>query len=168
VKKTLLALTFALIAPIAMANPPSDESIRELMTITETRELMEGAMAQADQMMRATMEQTMQGKEISAEDRKVLDEMRTDMIAVLDEALGWDAMEPLFIDVYQRSLSQSEVDAMLEFYRSDAGKAVIAKMPLIMQNTMGVMQQRMASVGPRIQQIQDEAVAKLQNKSAAQ
>ena len=161
-KKTLLALTFALIAPIAMANPPSDESIRELMTITETRELMEGAMAQADQMMRATMEQTMQGKEISAEDRKVLDEMRTDMIAVLDEALGWDAMEPLFIDVYQRSLSQSEVDAMLEFYRSDAG------MPLIMQNTMGVMQQRMASVGPRIQQIQDEAVAKLQNKSAAQ
>ncbi len=167
-KKTLLALTFALIAPIAMANPPSDESIRELMTITETRELMEGAMAQADQMMRATMEQTMQGKEISAEDRKVLDEMRTDMIAVLDEALGWDAMEPLFIDVYQRSLSQSEVDAMLEFYRSDAGKAVIAKMPLIMQNTMGVMQQRMASVGPRIQQIQDEAVAKLQNKSAAQ
>ncbi|WP_425054276.1 DUF2059 domain-containing protein [Pseudomonas abyssi] len=151
-----------------MANPPSDESIRELMTITETRELMEGAMAQADQMMRATMEQTMQGKEISAEDRKVLDEMRTDMIAVLDEALGWDAMEPLFIDVYQRSLSQSEVDAMLEFYRSDAGKAVIAKMPLIMQNTMGVMQQRMASVGPRIQQIQDEAVAKLQNKSAAQ
>ena len=167
-KKTLLALTFALIAPIAMANPPSDESIRELMTITETRELMEGAMAQADQMMRATMEQTMQGKEISAEDRKVLGEMRTDMIAVLDEALGWDAMEPLFIDVYQRSLSQSEVDAMLEFYRSDAGKAVIAKMPLIMQNTMGVMQQRMASVGPRIQQIQDEAVAKLQNKSAAQ
>ena len=167
-KKTLLALTFALIAPIAMANPPSDESIRELMTITETRELMEGAMAQADQMMRASMEQTMQGKEISAEDRKVLDEMRTDMIAVLDEALGWDAMEPLFIDVYQRSLSQSEVDAMLEFYRSDAGKAVIAKMPLIMQNTMGVMQQRMASVGPRIQQIQDEAVAKLQNKSAAQ
>ena len=167
-KKTLLALTFALIAPIAMANPPSDESIRELMTITETRELMEGAMAQADQMMRATMEQTMQGKEISAEDRKVLDEMRTDMIAVLDEALGWDAMEPLFIDVYQRSLSQSEVDAMLEFYRSDAGKAVIAKMPLIMQNTMGVMQQRMASVGSRIQQIQDEAVAKLQNKSAAQ
>ena len=167
-KKTLLALTFALIAPIAMANPPSDESIRELMTITEAREVMEGAMAQADQMMRATMEQTMQGKEISAEDRKVLDEMRTDMIAVLDEALGWDAMEPLFIDVYQRSLSQSEVDAMLEFYRSDAGKAVIAKMPLIMQNTMGVMQQRMASVGPRIQQIQDEAVAKLQNKSAAQ
>jgi len=168
VKKLLLSIAFTLISPIAMANPPSDESIRELMTITETRELMEGAMAQADQMMRATMEQTMQGKEISAEDRKVLDEMRTDMIAVLDEALGWDAMEPLFIDVYQRSLSQSEVDAMLEFYRSDAGKAVIAKMPLIMQNTMGVMQQRMASVGPRIQQIQDEAVAKLQNKSAAQ
>ena len=167
-KKTLLAITFALITPVAMATQPSDDSVRELMEITDARELMEGAMAQADQMMRASMEQTMQGKEISTEDRKVLDDMRAQMVTVLEEELGWAALEPMFIDVYQRSFSQSEVDAMLEFYNSDAGKAVVAKMPLVMQNTMGVMQQRMASVGPRIQQIQDEAVAKLQNKSAAQ
>ena len=165
-KKTLLAITFALITPVAMATQPSDDSVRELMEITDARELMEGAMAQADQMMRASMEQTMQGKEISTEDRKVLDDMRAQMVAVLEEELGWAALEPMFIDVYQRSFSQSEVDAMLEFYNSDAGKAVVAKMPLVMQNTMGVMQQRMMSMAPRLQQIEAEAVAKLQGNSA--
>ena len=165
-KKTLLAITFALITPVAMATQPSDDSVRELMEITDARELMEGAMAQADQMMRATMEQTMQGKEISTEDRKVLDDMRAQMVTVLEEELGWAALEPMFIDVYQRSFSQSEVDAMLEFYNSDAGKAVVAKMPLVMQNTMGVMQQRMMSMAPRLQQIEAEAVAKLQGNSA--
>tara|TARA_Y100000780_G_scaffold187317_1_gene174254 strand:+ start:106 stop:609 length:504 start_codon:yes stop_codon:yes gene_type:complete len=166
VKKTLLAITFALITPVAMATQPSDDSVRELMEITDARELMEGAMAQADQMMRASMEQTMQGKEISTEDRKVLDDMRAQMVTVLEEELGWAALEPMFIDVYQRSFSQSEVDAMLEFYNSDAGKAVVAKMPLVMQNTMGVMQQRMMSMAPRLQQIEAEAVAKLQGNSA--
>lgn len=162
----LLAITFALITPVAMATQPSDDSVRELMEVTDARELMEGAMAQADQMMRASMEQTMQGKEISTEDRKVLDDMRAQMVAVLEEELGWAALEPMFIDVYQRSFSQSEVDAMLEFYNSDAGKAVVAKMPLVMQNTMGVMQQRMMSMAPRLQQIEAEAVAKLQGNSA--
>jgi hypothetical protein len=166
VKKKLLAITFALITPVAMATQPSDDSVRELMEVTDARELMEGAMAQADQMMRASMEQTMQGKEISTEDRKVLDDMRAQMVAVLEEELGWAALEPMFIDVYQRSFSQSEVDAMLEFYNSDAGKAVVAKMPLVMQNTMGVMQQRMMSMAPRLQQIEAEAVAKLQGNSA--
>lgn len=165
-KKKLFAITFALITPVAMATQPSDDSVRELMEVTDARELMEGAMAQADQMMRASMEQTMQGKEISTEDRKVLDDMRAQMVAVLEEELGWAALEPMFIDVYQRSFSQSEVDAMLEFYNSDAGKAVVAKMPLVMQNTMGVMQQRMMSMAPRLQQIEAEAVAKLQGNSA--
>nr|WP_277611070.1 DUF2059 domain-containing protein [Microbulbifer celer] len=75
-------------------------------------------------------------------------------------------MEPLFTEVYQKSLTQSEVDGMLEFYKSKAGKAVVAKMPLIMQNTMTLMQQRMAGVAPKMQEIQATAMAKLQeNKS---
>ena len=56
-KKTLLSIAFALITPVAMAAQPSDESIRELLQVTDARQLMEGAMAQTDQMIKATMEQ---------------------------------------------------------------------------------------------------------------
>tara|TARA_B100002003_G_C13980717_1_gene474298 strand:- start:365 stop:868 length:504 start_codon:yes stop_codon:yes gene_type:complete len=166
VKKLLLSIVFALISPVAFADQPSDDSIRELMEITDSRQLMEGAMAQADQMMRAAMEQTIQGHDISSADRKVLDDMREKMVALLQEELSWASMEPMFIQIYQQSLSQSEVDAMLEFYRSEAGEALVAKMPVIMQNTMVLMQQRMANMAPRMQQIQEEARAKLQGKSA--
>jgi len=166
VKKVLIALVAVLLTPLAFAAQPSDESIRELMEITDTASLLENGMNQADQMMQASIRQTLQGQDIPEKDRKVLDEMRNDMMALLKEELSWNSMEPMFIDVYQKSLSQKEVDGMLEFYKSDAGKAVVAKMPLIMQNTMTLMQQRMAAMAPKMQEIQTSAMAKLEkNKS---
>ena len=165
-KKVLIALVAVLLTPLAFAAQPSDESIRELMEITDTASLLENGMNQADQMMQASIRQTLQGQDIPEKDRKVLDEMRNDMMALLKEELSWNSMEPMFIDVYQKSLSQKEVDGMLEFYKSDAGKAVVAKMPLIMQNTMTLMQQRMAAMAPKMQEIQTSAMAKLEkNKS---
>ncbi|MFD1215916.1 MULTISPECIES: DUF2059 domain-containing protein [Microbulbifer] len=165
-KKILITLVAALMTPLAFAAQPSGESIRELMEITDTRNLVENGMNQADQMMQASMRQALQGQTIPAEDQKVLDDMRADMMALLKEEMSWTSMEPLFTEVYQKSLTQSEVDGMLEFYKSKAGKAVVAKMPLIMQNTMTLMQQRMAGVAPKMQEIQATAMAKLQeNKS---
>ena len=165
-KKTLLSIAFALITPVAMAAQPSDESIRELLQVTDARQLMEGAMAQTDQMIKATMEQSLQGKEVSAEYRKILEDMQTQMVAVLNEDLGWSSMEPMFVEIYQKSFTQSEVDGMLEFYQSDAGKAVTAKMPLVMQNTMMLLQQRMANMAGRMQQIENAAVEKLKANAA--
>lgn len=161
-KKLLITIVAVLMAPVALAAQPSDESIRELMEITDTRALLENGMNQADQMMQASMRQASQGKTIPPEDQKVLDDMREDMLTLLKQEMSWASMEPLFIEVYQKSLTQSEVDGMLEFYRSDAGKAVVAKMPVIMQNTMTLMQQRMAGMAPKMQKIQGTAMAKLQ------
>ena len=63
--------------------------------------------------------------------------------------------------IYRNTFSQAEVDGMLGFYRSPAGQAVIAKMPLVMQNTMQSMQGRMAVMMPRIQELQRDTVARL-------
>lgn len=145
----------------AEAPPASEASIRELIAVTRVEELMKGVSAQTDSMIQAAMAQAMQGKQVSAEHRQILDEMRTKMRGLMDEVMSWKEIQALTIDIYKRSFTQPEVEGMLAFYKTEAGKAVINKMPLITQNTMQAMQGRMAILMPKIQQLQEETLAKL-------
>jgi uncharacterized protein len=161
----LAALALCLLtASVATAaeTPPSDASIRRLLAVTEAKKLIENASSTVDAGMQAAITQALGGKTLTAREQKVLDEMRTKMLAAFAETMTWESLEPLFVDVYRRSFSQSEVDGMLTFYESAAGKAVVAKMPLVMQNTMQAMQTRMAALGPKLAQIQKETIVQLQ------
>ena len=88
--------------------------------------------------------------------------MRTKIVKLFGDALQWNQLEPVFIDIYRRTFTQSEIEGMLSFYKTDAGKALIAKMPLAMQNSMQAMQARMATIMPQVQQLQKETFEKLQ------
>lgn len=159
-----VALLFIVItSPAALGadSPPSDASLKRLIAVTEARKLVEGSISSIDASIEASIQQLLQGKPVSPQQQKIIDEMRTQLVAVMQDILKWDSLEPMFMDVYRRSLTQSEVDGMLAFYATPAGKAVIAKMPLIMQNTMASMQARMSSVMPQIVRIQQETLEKL-------
>ena len=60
--------------------------------------------------------------------------------------------------IYKQSFTQKEVNGMLDFYKSEPGQAVIAKMPLVMQNTMQAMQARMNTTFPKLQKLQQDAI----------
>lgn len=160
-KRYAFALITTLLSSFTFAATPSEDSLRELMRVTDMPRMLESSMAQVDAVMETTMQQALAGQEISAADQKVLQEMQGEMVALLKEEMSWAQLEPVFMQIYSDSLSQSEVDGMLEFYRSDAGKAVIAKMPVIMQNSMQLMQQKMGSMMPKMQEIQQAAITKI-------
>lgn len=71
------------------------------------------------------------------------------------------------VDAYRRSLSQDEVNGMIAFYESSAGQAVVRKMPLIQQNMLTLMQERMKVLMPKIVEVQKEVVARVQAAAAA-
>jgi len=50
---------------------------------------------------------------------------------LVKEELNWATFEPMMVEVYRNTFSQHEVDGMLTFYRSEAGQAVIAKLPTV-------------------------------------
>ena len=156
-------LVCALTSTLAFAagSQPSEESLRRLLAVTEAKSILEQAFPMMDQTIEASTRQALKGRTLDAQSQKVIDEMRAKLSALLRETLAWEAMEPMFLDIYRSSLSQSEVDGMLKFYESEAGKAVIRKMPLIMQNTMQAMQGRMQTLAPKVVEIQKDALAKL-------
>lgn len=156
----LLAL-FTLSPALAADQMASEASIRELMNITDSKKLIESTMGQVDSMMQASMQQALAGQPVTPEQQKILDQMRAKMLTLLKEQLSWASLEPMMIDIYQKTFTEQEVQGMVDFYKTDAGKAVIAKMPLVMQHTMMAMQQRMGQMMPKMQQLQQETLAQL-------
>ena len=163
----VILLAYFAMCPAIAAEPPANEaSVRELLTITQSQKLVDGTMGQVDAMMQRSMEQALAGQALSADQQKIMDNMRTKMIALFRENMKWETLEPMFIDIYKHSFTQKEVDGMLDFYKSEPGQAVIAKMPLVMQNTMQAMQGRMAVMLPKLQQLQQDAIAELKASQA--
>jgi hypothetical protein len=63
-----------------------------------------------------------------------------------------EKMRPLYIDLYDETFTDQEIDGILVFYESTAGKAMIDKQPLIMTKVM-------AALMPEIQRLAKEAAA---------
>lgn len=158
-------LAFALLLPcaaLAAEPPPSEASLRALLEVTRARDTLDTMLEQMDTAMAASMRQSLGGQALSDPQREVLEQMSTQMSGLLKQEMAWDKLEPGMLDVYRQSFTQAEVDGMLSFYRSDVGQAVVAKMPLVLQNSMKLTQERLAAIMPRIQALQQEYVAKLQ------
>lgn len=158
----VLAAWLAAAAPALAQDEPADEAIiRELITVTESAKLLDGVYAQVDAMMAASMAEALGGRAVTPEQQALFDEMRARVIAIMRESMNWAALEPMMIDIYRKSFTQKEAQGMLDFYRTDAGRAVIAKMPLVMQNTMTAMHDHMRTMMPKIVEVQKDIIARL-------
>jgi len=144
-----LLVSFSLSA-YAAETKPSDKSIRDLLQVMDSQKLIENTMSQVDSFMKTTMEQALKGQTITAEQQKQLDKTMTTMNQLYKKEMNWAKLEPMFIRIYRDSFNQQEIDGMLAFYKSQAGQAVIKKMPAVMQNMMGEMQKMM---GPLMQKL---------------
>ena len=159
----VLAGLLSAAAPALAQDEPADEAIiRERIAVTEAEKLMDGVYAQVDAMMTQAMAEAMGGRTATPEQQALLDELRERVVAIWRESMSWTKFEPMMIDIYRKSFTRKEVQGMLDFYRSEAGRAVTAKMPVVMQHTMAAMQDQLRTTLPKIQAVQKDIIARLQ------
>lgn len=157
-------------APALAQDQPADEAIiRELIEITESAKLLDSIYAQVDGMMAQALSDAIGGKSVTPAQQALFDEMRERVVAIFRESMSWATLEPVMIDIYRKSFTRNEAQGMLDFYRSEAGRAVIAKMPLVMQNSMAAMQDNLRTMMPKIQDVQKDILERLRalNQPAA-
>jgi len=108
---------------------------------------------QGDQMMK-TMEPMMKGmmaqasQNMSAEQSAKAGEMQEKIMALA--VAGFNKAKPALVKVYTDTYTEEDLDGILAFYKSPAGKAFLQKMPEVMQRSMPVMMQMMADLQPEI------------------
>jgi hypothetical protein len=156
------------IAPAAseVQTPPSEVSVRQLLEIMQARKMVERMNEKVDAIFTSTMKNMLQGKTLTPEQQQGVDDARTRMADMMKEAFNWEALEPMYLEVYSKTFSQSEVDSMTVFYSSPAGQAVVAKLPLAMENSMAFMQQRMLTLLPKIQQVAKDTAEQIRAQHA--
>ena len=159
-KRLLVSLVLAACA--ANDKLASEESVRRLLEVTESRKMLENVWQHVQASMDITMKQLLGDQKLTEQQQKQMDEIRTKVVAIMQEELSWEFMESMMMQVYTKTFTQEEIDGMLAFYASPAGRSVITKMPVAMQHSMEIMQERMSTMIPKLQQMQKEMVAQVQ------
>jgi uncharacterized protein len=166
VKKFLLAILLVASLPsFAAETPPTEASIRELMRLTDSKALLDQMYGQMDGLMEQAMQEGLGNTKFNAEQEKLLAEFRGRMVRLMREELSWEKLETIYLDLYSKTFSQAEIDGMIEFYKSEPGKAVLAKLPVLMQHLMKSMMDLMQSLRPGLRTLVDEYVQKIKNAS---
>jgi hypothetical protein len=150
--------------PVQSADRPTDDSLRQLLQIMQARKIIQQAAAQIDATFTAMMNKQLEGKTLSPEDRQRIEDAKARLKEATQGMLTWEAMEPIYLKAYGDTFSQSEIDSLIAFYSSPAGQAIVAKLPLAMQNAMAATQQRMMTLLPKVQQIAKDTATQINSQ----
>jgi len=82
--------------------------------------------------------------------REALEAMQRDIRSALKNELSWASLKPAYVQLYQESLTQEEVDGLLEFYRTPSGQALIHKMPVIARKSIALSQEKVRPLVARL------------------
>ncbi len=141
--------------------PPTEESIREVFRETHIQSILGSALEQVKPNMHALLERELGGKPLNEKQRQIIEDSSQQRIALMQQALDWQLLEPKLIAAYREAFTQHDIDQMLAFYRSPTGRKAISKQPQIMQQVGQFTMERVAAITPQLQQLQREMLQKV-------
>ncbi len=153
-----LALVLAL-AGQANAAPASRASLEALFQLTHADTMVDGVYDAMRKSMSQTFAQDARQRGASPARQRIEAKAMDDMMALVRGEYNWAVLEPEMIDAYQKTFTEEEVTAMINFYSTPAGQAAITKIPQLMQAVMAGSQTRMQALLPRIRAIAEKARA---------
>ncbi len=125
--------------------------------------MLNGVYAALEPAMLDGIAQATAGREPTPEQKRIMDRFSHRFSDLMRTELSWAKMEPTQIRIYRESFEQSEIDGLIEFYRSPAGKGFINKMPVVTRKAMTETQIHMQQVMPKIRVITQDMVKELKS-----
>jgi hypothetical protein len=160
-KRFTLLLVLVLCLPLTVRADEASRRVKaqELVTLLRLDTLMQQMMDTVQKQTSAMALQSSRSARTPQQQAR-LDDFNKKVFALIESRMGWQAMEPDILDLYARNFTDEELDAMLVFYKSPAGVAVIAKTPTITAQSSQMAMERMTKLMPELNQmVQDFAKA---------
>jgi hypothetical protein len=166
-KKTIVFLILAVATALrGQAAPAETASIDRLLVLAKTETASEMIVSQIDKGVTMGVQNALKGQAPTAADQVVIDSVRKQIRAAVNDTLSWPKLKGLYEKAYADTFSQEEIDGLIAFYSSPTGKAFADKEPLIAQQVNGAVQGQMAPLVMKISPIIQEAMQKLQSAHA--
>ena len=154
----LLAISFSSAAEPAR---PSDASIDQLSMLVNSKQQYEQFMKIYEKSLVQAMEQAGAGKPDDPSRELRIKRASEEFVSFFRKEMDFDSMAPILRNAYADTFTQQEVDALIQFYSSPAGVALLKKMPTVMERMMLDMQAHFADRMPKIQQQMTELTSKV-------
>ena len=152
-RNTVFAAACLLVPVLGICQPATDASVRKLLQVTKIEAMTNSYASQFKPMMEATI---MRNAPSPAERDKALSDLRAKapmLENILKDELAYKKLEPDYIKLYKNTFTEEEVTGMITFYGTPAGKAVVDKMPQVMEQSMMLLQNHMPQVIKRMQEV---------------
>ncbi len=147
----LAALILAPVAANAQDGTPAQAD--RLMEVMRARETVDAILPQIQMSQQQMLAQLTAGQEIEDAERARLTEVLQTSNARIVEALSWERLAPIYRDIYLKTFTAEDMDAMIGFYSSEAGQKLLDRLPQLMQHTMEAVQ---TLVMPMLQQMEQD------------
>ena len=87
------------------------------------------------------------------EQKKQIVDFQQRVMDVVNQKLGWKALEPDFINLYASTYTEEELDGIIGFYKSPVGQKMLEKTPELMTKSTQITQQKMSELQPQLNQM---------------
>jgi hypothetical protein len=152
--RSILLLLLSSVLPLtARADDASRRAkAEEMITLAHVDRMSQQVI---DNLMQQTTLVTTQrsGGTLTPEKQAALADFQKKLSAVLEPQIGWKALEPSFVDIYAKAFTEDQLDAIIVFYKSPAGAALMEKMPEINQAANQLLQTKIVAMQGQVRQM---------------
>ena len=166
--RLVLLLTLVLCLPLAARADDAGRRAKaeELITLLHMDRMVTPI---TDSLMQQTISIATEksGGSLTPETTIALGSFQKKLLDVTDPQIGWKTIEPEFVRLYAAAFTEEELNGMLVFYKSPAGKALLEKMPGVSDQANKLMQSRFDALQPQLKQMLDSFMQSLPSKPAS-
>jgi hypothetical protein len=135
---------------VAQAAPPSDESLIKMMTALQLHNTLDQMVAQMEAGMKTALTQSIKEKELNPLQTAELGKLQSKMADTIKADLSFAKVKDVYLQVYRETFTQDEVNGIVAFCASPAGRAMLAKIDPATRKASNLLRERM---GPTLQKI---------------
>jgi hypothetical protein len=89
------------------AQQASKESVKELLKVTKSEQLIDQSSQYVHQIMASSIEQATQGQELNAKQKKAIENFNQDIANIVKQDFTWAKLEPEMIQLYVEEFTKS-------------------------------------------------------------
>jgi uncharacterized protein len=146
----LLLYCFAAVVPAAAQQRSKQQKIERILELTNPDTVVTEVVNQVDGMMK-------QIRPNPTPQQKNRQQVALEKIAKISKERMLK-IRPELVKAYADTFSDEEIDGILAFYETAAGRAAVTKIPAINARMSGLIQSEMNALGPEINKIAEDAL----------
>lgn len=156
-----IALLTCLSLQAMAATPAHTASAERLLELTRADRLAVPVYAQVQQMFAKAFSEA----KAPASKQALLESYQAKANILLDRAIGWNQLKPSLIKLYTDEFNESELKQMVDFYQSELGRKMLAKLPELNHRSAQTAQTRLEEVAPEVNKLLEAMQTELGNTS---